>query len=318
MHSIRWILIVASAVWGTSAFAEQPATPESDPAATLRDRYVALSQQLENSSIQRGLYLESTDSKHAPRLVMPMRSSSIRLRPWPRLSRRPENWCESLILHLNVQYCRAGTGNGGRQLSVAVGKKTNQPLDDTHRIDFIYTVAVSTPRITRGVELSSLPRGRSTPATICIAMELYRDRRARAHSCTSSIPTPRVSSTRWAASAYFATRGTRQGGLHVDPRMTMILRGWCAASVVRSNATPCATTWQSMPICQVLDSPAPERFGQSLELWFAATERFARQLREVKHDDDISHEARPIPAAAGTPRRPRAQRQARGTASRVD
>ena len=37
-----------------------------------------------------------------------------------------------------------------------------------------------------------------------------------------------------------------------------------------------------------LDSPAEQRFEQSLERWFTDTERFARQLREVQHDDYIS------------------------------
>jgi hypothetical protein len=37
-----------------------------------------------------------------------------------------------------------------------------------------------------------------------------------------------------------------------------------------------------------LGSPAPQRFEQSIERWFADTERFARQLREVKHDDYIT------------------------------
>jgi len=37
-----------------------------------------------------------------------------------------------------------------------------------------------------------------------------------------------------------------------------------------------------------LGSPAPQRFEQSLERWFADTERFAHQLREVKHDDYMS------------------------------
>ena len=37
-----------------------------------------------------------------------------------------------------------------------------------------------------------------------------------------------------------------------------------------------------------LDSPAPQRFEQSLERWFADTERFARQLREVKHESYIA------------------------------
>src|SRR6186997_1236898 len=37
-----------------------------------------------------------------------------------------------------------------------------------------------------------------------------------------------------------------------------------------------------------LGSPAPVRFEQSLERWFADTERFARQLREESHDDYIT------------------------------
>ncbi len=37
-----------------------------------------------------------------------------------------------------------------------------------------------------------------------------------------------------------------------------------------------------------LDSPAQQRFEQSIERWFADTERFARQLREVPHDDYIA------------------------------
>ena len=37
-----------------------------------------------------------------------------------------------------------------------------------------------------------------------------------------------------------------------------------------------------------LGSPAPQRFEQSIERWFAGTEHFARQLREVSHDDYIT------------------------------
>ena len=37
-----------------------------------------------------------------------------------------------------------------------------------------------------------------------------------------------------------------------------------------------------------LSSPEPQRFEASLERWFAHTELFARQLREVSHDDYIN------------------------------
>ncbi len=36
--------------------------------------------------------------------------------------------------------------------------------------------------------------------------------------------------------------------------------------------------------------PPPERFEQSLERWFAATERYALQLHEVDHDAYVAME----------------------------
>jgi hypothetical protein len=36
-----------------------------------------------------------------------------------------------------------------------------------------------------------------------------------------------------------------------------------------------------------LENPAPQRFEDSVERWFDQTERFSRQLREVKRDDYI-------------------------------
>ena len=78
----------------------------------MRARYVALSEQLENSAIQRGLYLESTDSSSAPR------GDAYAVIDYPFATvatafATPANWCESLILHLNVQYCRAGSRQRG-------------------------------------------------------------------------------------------------------------------------------------------------------------------------------------------------------------
>ena len=53
MRCTRRILFVASTLYAMPALA-QVAIPEADPAASLRDRYAALSGQLEQSSIQQG------------------------------------------------------------------------------------------------------------------------------------------------------------------------------------------------------------------------------------------------------------------------
>lgn len=58
---------------------------------------------------------------------------------------RPESWCEALILHLNVKYCQTTVRDERTLLSVAIGKKIEQPLDEAHRIEFTYSITASTP-----------------------------------------------------------------------------------------------------------------------------------------------------------------------------
>ena len=267
---VAWVSCVSAALANTPA----------DPSAALRARYAALSQQLENSAIQRGLYLESTDSARAPRgdayavVDYPFATAAAAFAT-------PENWCESLILHLNVQYCRASTTDGRLQLSAAVGKKTNQPLDDTYRINFVYKLAESSANYTR-VELSSR-KGPLGTGNYLIVLELTAldERRAFMHiqySYTQGFM------ARCATSVYFSTSGRDKVGftwIHAaddPPRLVRGIRGALERNTMRYYLAFDA-------YLHALGSPAPQRFEQSLERWFADTERFARQLHEVKHDD---------------------------------
>ena len=270
---VAWVSCVSGALANTPA----------DPSATLRARYAALSQQLEHSAIQRGLYLESTDSSRAPR------GDAYAVIDYPFATvaaafSSPANWCESLILHLNVQYCRASTRDGRPQLSAAVGKKTNQLLDDTYRINFAYTVAVSSANYTR-VELSSR-KGPLGTGNYLIALELTAldEQRAFMHlqySYTQGFM------ARCASSVYFSTSGRDKVGftlIHDEddpPRLVRGIRGALERNTMRYFLAFDA-------YLHALDSPAPQRFEQRIERWFADTERFARQLHEVKHDEYIA------------------------------
>jgi len=283
-NTFTYCLRVAASIvaWVWCAPGALAATP-TDPGVALRARYAALSQQLEKSAIQRGLYLESTDSARAPR------GDAYAVIDYPFATvaaafATPANWCESLILHLNVQYCRASTHDGHPQLSAALGKKTNQPLDDTHRIDLIYKVALSSAAYTR-VELSSR-EGPLGTGNYLIVLELTAldEQRAFMHlqySYTQGFL------TRWATSVYFSTRGRDKVGftwIYADdqpPRLVRGIRGALERNTMRYYLAVDA-------YLEELGSPAPQRFEQSLERWFAHTERFARQLREVSHDDYIT------------------------------
>jgi hypothetical protein len=254
----------------------------ADSSAALRARYVALGAQLENSAIRRGLYLESTDNSRAPRGD----AYAVIDHPFAMVAAAfatPANWCESLILHLNVQYCRAGNRDGSPQLSAALGKKTNQPLDDTHRIDLTYKVAVSSADYTR-TELSSV-EGPLGTGNYLIVLELTSldERRSFMHLRYSYT---QGALARWATRVYFSTRGRDKVGftwIHDEddpPRLVGGIRGALERNTMRYYLAIDA-------YLQTLGSPAPQRFEQSLEHWFADTERFARQLREVEKDDYV-------------------------------
>jgi hypothetical protein len=267
---VAWVSCVPGALADTS----------TDPGAALRARYVALSQQLEESPIQRGLFVESADNPRAPR------GDAYAVIDYPFATvaaafAQPANWCESLILHLNVQYCRASLDDGRPQLAAALGKKTNQPLDDTHRINLIHKIAMSSEDYTR-VELSSR-KGPLGTGNYLIALELTAldEEHTFMHiqySYTQGFL------ARWAASVYFSTSGRDKVGFTLiqdeddPPRLVRGIRGALERNTMRYYLALDA-------YLQALESPVPQRFEQSLERWFADTERFARQLREVTHDD---------------------------------
>jgi hypothetical protein len=270
---VAWVACVPGVLAETAA----------DSSAALRARHAELGEQLENSAIQRGLYLESSDNARAPRgdayavINYPFATVAAAFAT-------PANWCESLILHLNVQYCRAGTRDGSPQLSAALGKKTNQPIGDTHRIDLSYKVAVSSADYTR-TELSSVEGPLGTGNYLIVleltALDEHRSFMHLRYSYTQGVL------TRWATSLYFSTRGRDKVGftwIHDEddpPRLVGGIRGALERNTMRYYLAIDA-------YLQALGSPAPQRFEQSLEHWFADTERFARQLREVEKDDYVA------------------------------
>jgi hypothetical protein len=270
------VLLAASALCAPHALAEDLATP-------LRERYAALTLALEQSPIQPALHVESVESSSAPRgdayavIHYPFATVAAAFT-------EPQNWCESLILHLNVQYCRASIDTEQALLSAAVGKKTNQPLADTHRINFMYTVVASSPEFMR-VELAA-DEGPLGTGNYLIALELI------GLENQSSFMHIQYSYTqgylaRIATSVYFATRGRDKVGFtriqegDDPPHLVRGIRGALERNTMRYYLAFDA-------YLHALESPAPQRFEQSIERWFADTERFARQLREVKHDDYIS------------------------------
>ena len=122
-------LIATACVLAATAAAD---TPNSDPAADLRDRYSALSDRLAHSPLGPRLYLQSVESSRA------LQGDIYAVVDFPFATVRdaftsPDSWCETLLLHLNVKYCRADRRGERTVLMVAIGKKFDQPLSEAYR-----------------------------------------------------------------------------------------------------------------------------------------------------------------------------------------
>jgi hypothetical protein len=263
------------------------ALPESGPAA-LWDRYAALSEQLEHSPLQPGLYLESVERSRA------VQGDIYALVDYPFATvsdafRSPANWCEALILHLNVKYCHAALSGERTVLLVAIGKKIDQPLRDTYRVEFVYNLTASGQDYME-VDLDAT-RGPLGTNNYHIALELMALESERAflhvrYSYAYGLM------ARLAMRVYLATSGhnkvgfTMVGGENSNPpRLVGGVRGALERNTLRYYLAIDA-------YLGALATPAPQRFEESLERWFAATEHYALQLHEMDHDTYIAMKRR--------------------------
>jgi hypothetical protein len=279
------VALLTVCAWNASS---QDVPVDSDPAAELRSRYAALSEQLDQSPIQQGLYLESAETSRSSRgdiyavVDFPLATISDAFT-------RPENWCDALILHLNVKYCQAITRDDRPVLSVALGKKTEQSLEDTHRVKFTYEVMASGSDYTQivlGAKKGPLGTRNYHILLEMIALDSGRSflhmRYAYAYGVMA----------RFAMRIYLGKSDSAKVGFTVvegtkgtPPHLIGGVRGAQERNTMRYFLAIDA-------YLGALANPGPDRFEESLERWFAATERYALQLHEVEHDDYIAMKRR--------------------------
>lgn len=259
-----------------------------DPATSLRDRYTALTEQLEQSPLEQGLYLESVESSRTLRGDV----YAVVDYPFAVISEAftgPESWCEALLLHLNIKYCQTMVRGERTLLSVAIGKKIDQPIDETYQVEFTYSVTAATPDyMAVGLHAKKGPLGTKN---YNIALEFIGlgDERAFLHVGYSYGYGLLAG---MAMRIYFATSGqskvgfTMVGGENGEPpHLVGGVRGALERNAMRYYLAIDAYLGAAA-------TPAPERFDESLERWFTATERYAPQLHEVEHDAYVTMKRR--------------------------
>ena len=180
------------------------------------------------------------------------------------------------MLHLNTKSC--AVKNGGEQLELAVGRKFDQPLSDTRKITFGYSLA-KTDAGYLYVCLSAADGPLSTHdySIVLEAAPADNGKTAIHLSYAYSYGT----AARLAMKSYLATLGSDKVGFTKQGQDGAYIGG--VRGVVERN-----TMRYYLAIDSYLGAPAPGQLDQRLGAWFDATEQYPQQLHEMDRDDYLA------------------------------
>ena len=193
-----------------------------------------------------------------------------------------DHWCDLLILHLNVKGCSAAGKPPAETLSLVVGRKFDQPLDDGYKVDFAYSMpAASGDYLRVQMAADAGPVGTRNYRLALEAVPLD-DKRSFIHM---SYAYAYGATARLAMQAYLATAGREKIGFSVtgkteDGKPVYIdgVRG-----VVERNTMRYYLAIESY--LGSLSAPPGEQQDKRLRDWFASTERHKQQMHEIDRDD---------------------------------
>jgi len=272
---VVWLtsLLLAPAAF-RAAHADAPGTRQ---AAVLRAKYEALRSQLASNQFQRPLHLDSaqgTDGLTGEIYAVidhPFAASEAVLS-------KPANWCDILILHLNVKYCRASADTAQSILTLYVGRKYDQPLEDAYRVEFAYRLATATSAYLQAVLTAGEGPLDTKDYRITLEAVPLEAERTFLHF-TYSYSADLVA--RLAMQAYLSTLGAHKVGFTVvgndsdgKPEYVAGPRGAVERNTMRYYLAIDA-------YLNSLSAPPREQLDTRLRDWFVSTERYPRQLHEM-------------------------------------
>ena len=250
-------------------------------AASLRAKYAELRSQLGNNQFGKPLYLDSGESPGGVTgnifaLVEHPFATAVAALDSPR------DWCEILILSINTKYCRAAMGTQGSVLHVSIGKKYDQPLDQAYRLEFQYGVSARTSTYLQ-VRLSA-DQGPLSTRDYRIVLEAVpvEDGRTFIHlSYSYAYDTM----GRLAMQVYLGTSGRGKVGFTITGTQAdgQPLHIGGTRGVVERNTMRYFLAIDAF--LGALAVPPQDRLEKRLRDWFAAAERYPRQLHEIERGE---------------------------------
>jgi hypothetical protein len=269
--NMRFLLVIALALTALDA-ADALQASGAGPQG-LQRRYVELKPELGNNAFGRPLHLDSTegDDRVAGDVHAVVERGFASAAP---ALAQPENWCDILLLVFNIKQCR----NSSSGLEVSIGRKGDESIERASVLAFSYRVASKSSEYLQ-VRLAAAegPMNTKDYTILLEAVPLAEGKTFIHLSYAYGFGT----AGRLAMKTYLATVGSRKVGFSTEvaagesaPKYVGGMRG-----VIERNTMRYYLAIESF--LGALDNPRRQRFEIASRDWFASTERYARQLREM-------------------------------------
>ncbi len=276
--SILCLLFTANFnVWAINA--EKPNA--DNYAAALLSQHKTLSKRLSNNQFNRPITLDSSETPQQ------LKGEIYAVLDYPFATvngalNQPAHWCDALILHINIKYCRADTNKSGTVMHLNLGKKHDQSLAETYEAAFNYQEINKTDNyFSTELNAAKGPLGTSDYRIWIEATPLNKNQTFLHFTYAYSFGlTGRI-----AMKGYLATIGKDKVGFTVNntlsngqPDYIQGVRGVVERNTMRYYLTIDA-------YLATLNQPADKQLDKRLEKWFNSTEEYAKQLHEVERND---------------------------------
>ena len=259
----RWI-----AGLGTACLLALSTVAAHADAGSLRDKYSSLKEELRNNSYGRQLHIDSSESGNALQGDI----YAVLDHPYDKVKealQEPGAWCDIMLLPFNTKACQAGGGS----VSLRIGRKYDQPVEQAYRLDLAFQRAASGPDYLE-TRLSAGQGPFSTRDYRIVAEAVPLD---SGHTFMHlSYAYSYGGSGKFAMQAYLATAGANKAGFTAGG-----MRGAIERNAMRYYLAIDA-------YLDTMDLPAAQRVDQRINRWFAATERYPRQLHEMDRETYVT------------------------------
>jgi hypothetical protein len=279
------VVLLALAAVGTRA-----EDADSAAASSLRGAYEELAPQFRDNAFGRPLHLDSREGESELKGDI----HAVVEHPFARVKEslgRPEGWCDVLILQFNTKRCQAMETGHLPLLVVNIGRKHDQPLDRTVRVEFPFRLMAATEEyFSVLLNAPTGPYGTRDYRIILEAIPLDAERTFLHLSYAYGFGLTAKLATR----TYLATKGRSKAGFTIVDREedgTPVYVGGVRGMIERN------TMRYFLAIDSFLESlsaPVEARVDKRLNDWFAAIERYPRQLREMGREDYLEMKRREI------------------------